>query len=89
MALGAPRQRIASLVVSQVARLAGIGLVCGMPIAFLVMRFASSMLFDVGPGDLTTYGIAGVLMAGVAAIAAAVPARRAARLDPLAALRLE
>jgi putative ABC transport system permease protein len=89
MALGAPRQRIANLVVSQVARLAGIGLVCGLPIALVVMRFASSMLFDVGPGDLTTYGIAAVLMSGVAATAAAVPARRAARLDPLAALRLE
>jgi putative ABC transport system permease protein len=89
IALGAQRKLIASLVVTQVARMAGIGLVCGLLVAFVVMRFAASMFFTVRPTDLVAYSVAALVMSAVAVVAGYVPARRAANLDPLTALRLD
>jgi len=68
---------------------ASIGLAAGVVIALLVMRFGSVLLFDVEYTDAPTYGVAVALMAAIAAIAAYVPARKAARLDPNIALRVD
>jgi len=89
MALGAERLEVAKLVARQVGILAGIGLVLGVAVALLVMRFGSALLFEVGYADPITYGIAVPGMAAVVAVAAFLPARNAARLDPAESLRVE
>ncbi|MGA2602500.1 MAG: hypothetical protein ABSH09_36520 [Bryobacteraceae bacterium] len=69
--------------------LAGIGLVLGLAGAIAASRLLSSMLFEVKPGDPLTYAGVAVLLGLVALAATYLPARRAARVDPLAALRIE
>jgi ABC-type antimicrobial peptide transport system permease subunit len=64
------------------------GIVVGLPGAYAVGRFLKSMLFGLEPADPWTAGALAVL-AAVAAVAAWLPARRAARIDPMAALREE
>jgi len=89
MALGAEQLEVAKLVVRQVGVLAGIGLVLGVAVALLVMRFGLALLFEVGYADPITYGIAVAGMAAVVTVAAFLPARNAARLDPAESLRVE
>jgi putative ABC transport system permease protein len=89
MALGAERQDILRMIVSSglVPTLAGVGV--GSLAAFVLTRFLQDFLFDVSPTDpLTFLGIA-ALLAGVAVVAASLPARRATRIDPIGALRWE
>ena len=89
MALGAQMRQAAGMVVRQSVLLAGIGLVVGVVAAVLVSGVLQSMLFEISPTDpVTLVGAALVLMA-VALLAAAIPARRAARVDPMVALRAE
>jgi len=89
LALGARRAEILTLVVSGAARLVAAGALLGVPAAWLASRWLGTLLYGVEPGDpATVAGAAGVLIA--AALAAAwLPARRAARTDPLVALRQE
>jgi ABC-type antimicrobial peptide transport system permease subunit len=89
VALGASTSRVASLVVRQVAALAAVGIVVGVLAALALSRFAESLLFGVRPSDPPTYAGAALLLGTVAALAAAIPARRAARVDPAVALRSE
>ena len=89
MALGASREATAWLVMSETARLAGIGLGLGVALAFGAARLEQSMLFGVKPLDaLSLAGAVAVLLAAVAA-AAWLPARRAASVEPMQALRTE
>jgi putative ABC transport system permease protein len=67
----------------------GIGLVAGLSGALGAGRFLGSMLFGVSATDPVTIGVMLVLLTGVATLAILVPAERAARLDPQAALRFE
>jgi len=67
--------------------LTALGLACGAAGALAVMRLLSSLLFGVSAHDPLTMSAAGALLAVVAFLACFVPARRAARLDPLIALR--
>jgi ABC-type antimicrobial peptide transport system permease subunit len=67
----------------------GLGLAVGLVAAYALNHLLGSMLYDVGSTDLATFTAAGILLATVAALAAYLPARRAAQVDPLMALRYE
>lgn len=89
MALGARPGDVLKLVVVQGMALTTVGLVLGLVASLGLTHFLSSLLFGVRPADpLTFIGISSVL-AGVALLASYVPARRAARVDPMVALRHE
>ena len=88
-ALGASRSAIARMFLREGLQLTLGGIVAGLIVAAVATRSLKSLLFEVQPGDPATFaGIAAVLLT-VAAIACYVPARRAAKVDPLTALRLE
>jgi predicted permease len=89
MALGADRGAVAWLVIREAITLVGIGAVLGLPLAFIAGRSILSMLHGVDPVDPVSYAQATVLMLIVAGIAAYLPAHRAARIDPMVALRAE
>ena len=89
LALGAEPRRILRLVLREAGLLVAFGAVAGLPAAWLIGRAIRSLLFGVQPGDWASVAAAvGVLMA-VAGLAAWIPARRAARVDPMVALRSE
>jgi predicted permease len=89
MALGATPERISRMVVRGGVVMAGIGIVAGLGGAFVITRFMQSLLFGIAPTDpLTFAAITGGLLL-MAVLAAYVPARRAARIDPVVSLRSE
>jgi putative ABC transport system permease protein len=87
MALGAGPAAIHRMVIRDGLWLAVPGLLAGGAAALLVTRFARGMLFDVSPTDPLAFATVGLGMLGVALMACYVPARRAARVDPLSAIR--
>jgi predicted permease len=89
MALGAQQPMLISMFVRHGLLLTGIGVVCGLAVAFAVMRLMSSLLFNVSPVDPITYAsvTAGVVV--TAYLACYLPSRRAAAVDPVDALRAE
>ena len=89
LALGATSQRIAGMVVGQGLTLTLGGVVVGIVAALLVTRVLGSLLFGVSTLDPLTFGVVLTLLVVVAAVASYVPARRAARVDPLVAMRGE
>ena len=89
MAFGAPSKSILGLVVSQGIRLSIAGIVVGLAAAIGLTRLMSSMLVDVKPTDPVTFAAVSLLFLAIAVIACLIPARRASRLDPNAALRAE
>jgi predicted permease len=89
MALGATRGRVLGMVLEESVWLVAGGIACGIPLTLAATRFVSSKLFGVTPADPITIAAAAILMISVAAVAAFVPARRAAKVDPMVALRYE
>ena len=89
MALGAGRGDVLKMVLRQSFRTAGAGLAIGLPAAVILTRIMSSVLSNVVPMDLRTVAAFTVLLGGSALLAAYVPARRAARVDPMVALHHE
>jgi predicted permease len=89
MALGATRGDILSLVVRQGMVLASAGVAIGLAGAFVFTRLLRSLLFGVGATDPLTFGAITVLLGATALLASYIPARRAARIDPIASLRCE
>ncbi len=89
MALGADGRGIAALVLREAILLLGTGVIIGTGLALALGRAAGAMLFNLKPYDPATLAMAIAGMAGVATLASYLPARRAARLDPMAALRDE
>jgi predicted permease len=89
MALGAQAGNVVKLVVNQGLKLALIGTALGLALAFAVTRLMRSLLYSVGPTDPATFAGVALFLIGVALAACYLPARRATRVDPLAALRHE
>ena len=89
VALGASRSDVLRLILRQGAALAGLGLAAGVAGALLLTRSLASLLFDVGRLDVATYGAVALLLLGAALLASWIPARRATRVDPVDALRVE
>jgi putative ABC transport system permease protein len=89
MALGAQSRQVLGLVLKQGMLLALIGAAVGVLVALPVARLASGLLYGVSASDPLTYGGITLLLMGVALLACYVPARRATRIDPLVALRVD
>ena len=89
MALGAERLEVARLVARQVGVLTLLGLAAGVAVALVVMRFGSALLFEVSHTDPVTYCISVAVIVAVVVLAGYAPARRAARVDPAVALRVQ
>jgi predicted permease len=89
MALGAERGKVAGMMLRQGLLLASMGIVVGTVAALGLTRLMSSLLYGVNPMDLPTFGVVGAALAGVAAFASWLPARRAAAVDPAVTLRQE
>ncbi len=89
MALGAQREALTDLFVRQGLMLAGTGAVVGIAVAFAVMHLMRALLYHVSPMDPWTYAAATTVVVAIAWLACAIPARRAAAVDPVNALRAE
>jgi putative ABC transport system permease protein len=89
MALGARVPSIVSLILREGMALALAGLALGLASAIVLSRLLTRFLYGITPSDPLTYGVATVLVGGVALAACAIPAWRAARVDPMEALRYE
>jgi predicted permease len=89
MAMGALRTDVVWLVMREVLVVAGAGIAVALPVTFAVTRLLSSQLYGVAPHDPATIAAATLGLAGMAALAGYVPARRATRVDPVTALRDE
>src|SRR4051812_1213534 len=87
LALGAEPSRVSKLVVGEGMRVAVAGVAAGVIIALVTTRLAASLLYHVSPRDPLTIGVVVLTLLGVSALANYLPARRAARVDPLTALR--
>jgi putative ABC transport system permease protein len=89
VALGATRSNVYRLIAKDAAMMVGTGLLVGVTASLLLSRFAESLLFELKAKDPPSLILAGVVLATSAAVATLVPARRAAQLDPITALREE
>jgi predicted permease len=88
-ALGAQRSALTRMFVLQGLTLTGIGVICGLSVAFATMRLMRSLLYHVSPMDPWTYGAATLSIVSIAWLATYVPSRKAAVVDPVHALRAE
>ena len=89
IALGAKTTNVSAMIIGQGMRLVIAGIVLGLIAAFGVTSLMEKLLFKVSPADPTTFALISLLLAGVALAACFVPARRAAKVDPMVALRYE
>ena len=89
IALGAQRRNVLGLVVGQAMLLTGAGLLVGIAVAFAAARLVAGMLFKVSAGDPVIFASVALFLSSVALLASYVPAWRAAKVDPMEALRHE
>jgi predicted permease len=87
LALGAAATRVTIQILTRVALLVGIGVGAGTAFSFWASRFLDGLIYDLAPRDPATFAGAVLLLCGLAAVAAWLPVRRAARMDPVAILR--
>jgi predicted permease len=89
LALGAQRSDVLRMVMRESVLMVGIGLVIGLAVSLMTGRFVGSLLFDLAPTDPLSIGLAMAALSAVSALAGYLPARRAARVDPMIALHYE
>ena len=89
MALGAEHGDLVRWVVARGLRPVLAGVVLGLGVAYVLASLIAGLLFDVRPRDPLTFAVAAATLLVVAVVACWIPARRAARVDPLSALRTE
>jgi putative ABC transport system permease protein len=89
IALGATHTNVLQLVLTEMLWLAGIGIAVGLPVSLLVTRAIRSQLFGISNNDPLTLCAVVLLISALALASAALPARRAAKVDPMVALRYE
>ena len=89
LALGAQRPHVTWLVLRETLWLTLAGIVCGVPLALWLARYARSLLFEITPADPAAMAAAIALLMVVGALAGYIPVRRALRVDPMSALRCE
>jgi predicted permease len=89
MALGAEPKRVGWMILRDVARLTGVGILLGIPLAYALGKLIDSLLFGVQAFGVASMGIALLALTAVAGLAAYAPARRATRIDPMVALRYQ
>ena len=89
LALGAPRRRVFVLVLSQGARITGLGITIGVALALVLLKVMAGFLYGVEATDPATFVALSTLLLAVALLACYVPARRATRVDPLIAMRAD
>jgi len=89
MALGAQRGDVVRMILREVSLLILIGVAAGTLLTFAAGKVAGSLLFQLKPNDPLTLALAVILLAAVGFAASLLPARRASRLDPMAALHYE
>lgn len=89
MALGAQRLQVLQMIMGEALKLVGIGVLIGVPAALAASQLLSSMLFGLKATDPISLAAVVLLLALVASLAAAIPARRASKVDPMVALRYE
>jgi predicted permease len=89
MALGAERGRVVAMIMRGAMTQALIGLAIGVPVALVCVRFVKSQLYEITNADASVMAFAIVTLAVAACVAGIIPARRAASIDPMRALRVE
>jgi putative ABC transport system permease protein len=89
MAVGAQRWDVLRLIVAQGMMIAALGLVIGIAGSWTATRLMSKLLYGVAPNDVVTFAAVGGVLVAVGFVACWIPARRAARVDPMTALRSE
>jgi putative ABC transport system permease protein len=89
MAVGATRAAVIRMVLAEVLVMAGIGIIVGAPLSLLLAHTVRSQLFDVSSSDPLTLSVVILAVVALAFVSAALPARRAAKVDPMVALRYE
>jgi putative ABC transport system permease protein len=89
IAMGARPRDVVKLVIGQGAKLVAAGLGAGLIVAFIASRIINSLLYQVSATDPLTYLVVALLLAAVALAACYIPARRAMKVDPMVALRVE
>jgi predicted lysophospholipase L1 biosynthesis ABC-type transport system permease subunit len=87
LALGASRAAVAQLVMRRVTSVLAIGILAGVVVSLWAVRFVGALLFNLDPRDVSTMGIAAAVLMAVGVAAGWLPARRAARADPMQVLR--
>jgi ABC-type antimicrobial peptide transport system permease subunit len=89
LALGATRRSVFGLILRQGLWMVTAGLICGWAAALFAAHWIRSFLYGVTTGDPVTYAVVGIVVAAASAGAILVPATRAARVEPMVALRYE
>ncbi len=88
-AMGAEPSTVVRMVMNEGLLLTGIGVAIGAPAAYAGTRILTSLMFGISPADPVTFGAAVATFLAIGLVAGAVPARRAARVDPAVALRVD
>jgi putative ABC transport system permease protein len=89
IALGASRRNVFSLTIGQTSRLTATGVAIGLVLSMILGRFLEASLVGAIPNDLRLQGTLAAVLVGAALLAGYIPARRAAGIDPIIALRSE